>query len=293
MRWAEVSVEATCGSADAVTEILMEEGCGGTAVSCSSASALEDTAEIRGYLPVDDSLEARLERIRERVRSLPDHGLTIGSGDISVKWVQDDEWATAWRKYFKPIRFSRIVVKPSWEDYEPRPDDVIVEIDPGMAFGTGNHDTTALCLLILQDLVRGGETVLDVGTGSGILAIAAAKLGASNVVGVDNDPVAVDAARKNVAMNGVDACVRIARGDTPRVFEGAADVVLANIIPNVIIPMAGALYEKVKPGGRLVTSGIVHERADEVRQALEAVGLETLEARSRGEWVALVSGKRE
>lgn len=291
MRWAEIAVEATCASADAVSEILMHEGCGGTVVSCSSASAFGDATTVRAYLPVNDSLEDHLDAIRDRVRALTAFGLEAGSGDIAVRWVEDDDWATAWRKYFRPVRFGRVVVKPSWEDYSPEPDDVIVEIDPGMAFGTGNHPTTALCLHLLQETISGGETVLDVGTGSGILAIAAAKLGASSVAGIDIDPVAVDAARGNVEMNGLSLAVQVA--DSPAVFDGTADVVVANIVPNVIIGMAEALCGKVRPGGKLITSGIVLERAAEVRAKIEGLGLEPLDERREGDWVALVHRRRE
>lgn len=289
MRWAEISVDAECGSAEAVTNILMDEGCGGTVMEHSSARPFENSVLVKGYLPVDDTLEKRLESIRRRVALLPDFGLQVESDGITVKWVEDDDWATAWRKYFKPIRWGRIVVKPSWEDWQEQPDDVIVEIDPGMAFGTGNHPTTALCLLILQDLIKGGETVLDVGTGSGILAIAAAKLGASVVAAIDVDPVAVEVARKNIESAGVNVDVILA--DTPLVFSDRADIVVANIVPNVIIGMAEALAEKVKLGGKLVTSGIVVERLDEVRSKLESIGLETLDWRVHEDWVALISGK--
>jgi ribosomal protein L11 methyltransferase len=290
MRWAEIAVETTCASADAVSEILMQQGCGGTVISCSSASAFEDATTVRAYLPVNDSLEGSLDTIRERVRALPTLGLETGSGDIAVRWVEDDDWATAWRKYFKPIRFGRVVVKPSWEDYSPEPDDVVVEIDPGMAFGTGNHPTTALCLQLLQEIVSGGEIVLDVGTGSGILAIAAAKLGASSVTGIDIDPVAVEAARGNVEMNGLHLAIEVA--DSPAAYEGTADIVVANIVPNVIIGMADALCSKVAPGGTLVTSGIVVERAGEVRARLESLGMELLNERREGDWVALIHRKR-
>jgi len=289
MRWAEISVDVECGSAEAVTNILMDEGCGGTVTEHSFARPFENSVLVKGYLPVDDTLEKRLESIRRRVALLPDFGLQVESDGITVKWVEDDDWATAWRKYFKPIRWGRIVVKPSWEDWQAQPDDVIVEIDPGMAFGTGNHPTTALCLLILQDLIKGGETVLDVGTGSGILAIAAAKLGASVVAAIDVDPVAVEVARKNIESAGVNVDVMLA--DTPLVFPDKADIVVANIVPNVIIGMAEALAEKVKPGGKLVTSGIVVERLDEVKSKLESIGLETLNWRIHEDWVALISGK--
>jgi ribosomal protein L11 methyltransferase len=293
MRWLEIRIEATDASADAATEVLIRENCGGTASSRPSGCVRPDAMDVVGYLPLSDRIEASLARIRDAVRALPGCGLDIRSDEVVVTWIEDDDWATAWRKYFKPIRIGRIVVKPSWEEFEPGPEDTVVELDPGMAFGTGNHESTRLCLLVLQDYVKGGETVLDVGTGSGILAIAAARLGAASVTGIDNDPIAVDAARENVARAGLSDFVRIALGDSPRVFEGAADVVVANIVPGVIIPMAPDLCATTRAGGVVITSGIVVERADEVRAGLESAGLATLETRADNDWVAIVSGKHE
>ena len=284
MRWVEIEVRATDASADAVTNILIEEGCGGTAYNRPSDSI----TNVLGYLPVDDRLEGRLENIRERVKHLPDFGLELASDEISIKWVQDEEWATAWKQFFKPMNIGRIVIKPSWEEYVEREDDLVVEIDPGMAFGTGNHPTTQLCLLALQDYVRGGETVLDVGTGSGILAIASAKLGATRVVGLDVDTVAVEAAQENVKRMGMEDVIRIDMADSPSAFEGSADIVVANIIANVIIAMADDLIAKVKPGGKLIASGIIQDRAEDVKSTLESKGLRLLEDRREGEWVALI-----
>jgi ribosomal protein L11 methyltransferase len=279
MRWVEIAVDSTDASADAVSNILIEEGCGGTAVGALSVS---------GYLPVDDRLEARLQSVRDRVSELPSLGLDIGAGELTVKWVNDDEWATAWKKFFKPLRVGRVVVKPSWEEFEPREGDVIVEIDPGMAFGTGNHPTTQLCLELLQDYVKGGEVVLDMGTGSGILAIAAAKLGAARVVGLDVDTVAVEAAVENVRLSGLENVISIGREDSPSAFQGAADIVVANIIAKVIIEMSAELAAAVRPGGVLIASGIIQDRAEDVKSALAQSELASRETRHEGEWVAIV-----
>ena len=284
MRWVEIEISATDASADAATNILLEEGCGGTAVSRSSDSI----TIVLGYLPVDDRLEGRLVNIRDRVKHLPDFGLELGSDEIGIKFVQDEEWATAWKQFFKPMSIGRIVIKPSWEDYIERVDELVVEIDPGMAFGTGNHPTTQLCVLALQDYVKGGETVLDMGTGSGILAITCVKLGAAKVVGLDIDSVAVEAAQENVKRLGIEDVIRIERADTPNAFEGSADIVVANIIANVIIAMADDLSAKVKPGGKLIASGIIQDRADDVKSRLAEAGLRLIEDRRDGEWVALI-----
>lgn len=290
MRWAEIIIEATAESAEAAENILIEEGCGGTATSRSSNSSMGTFGpNVMGYLPVDDRLEDCLNKIRTRVRQLPEFGLKLKSEEITVKFVEDEEWGTAWKKFFKPINIGKVVIKPTWEEYNPAEGEIIVEIDPGMAFGTGSHPTTKLCILTLQDYIKGGENVLDVGTGSAILAIAAAKLGAFEVVGIENDPVAVDTAVKNVELANMQKKLSIILSDTPLAYKSEADIVVANIIPPVIIAMAEQLYAKVKPGGKLITSGIVIERADDVRTKLESLGLKTIEQRQEGDWVAIIS----
>lgn len=285
MRWIEVAVDATDRSVDAVTNILLEEGCGGTAVGGSSDCVAG--ARVTGYFPADDRAEARLRTISERVRGLPAFGLDLVSEELAIRWVEDTEWLDAWKQFFRPIRVGRILVTPSWEHPSPEPGDVVVELDPGMAFGTGYHETTRLCLLALQDRITGGETVLDVGTGSGILAIAAARLGASRVVGLDVDRTAVEVAASNVRAAGLDGAVQIREADSPRAFDGEADVVTANIVAETIIDLADALIEKTRPGGTLIVSGIILDREADVSRRLSALNVEPIGQRYEGEWAAL------
>jgi ribosomal protein L11 methyltransferase len=284
MRWAELRIETDAASEDAVANILIEEGCQGT-VSTST----NGVQTVCGYLPVDDLIETRLESVRERIRALPDFGLSLPSTELQVNWVEDKDWQTAYRAFFKPVRVGRIVVSPTWENPDVTEEDIVVWLDPGMAFGTGHHETTRLCLQALQDFIRGGETVLDVGTGSGVLAIAAAKLGAKPVIAIDIDPVAVQVAVENVSRNELSGTVAVLTGGSPKVFSGKADILVANIVPDVIITMAEDLAAKLKPRGVLVTSGIVRERARDVTSSLEAVGLSTCEVREEGDWVAVIS----
>jgi len=288
MRWVEITIEATDAAVDAVTSIMMAQGCGGTAVTQVIDTPSQNQTDVIGYLPVDDRLEDRLQAIRRGITSLPDFGLELRSDGIGIKWVADEDWANAWKQHFHPIRMGRIVIKPSWEDFEPEAGDIIVDIDPGMAFGTGNHPTTELCILALQDYIKGGETVLDMGVGSGILAMVAAKLGAAKIVGLDIDSVAVEVARENVKNAGLDDAIEIDRAETPLAFDGQADIVVANIIAKVIIDMAPDLAAKVKPGGILIASGIIADRAPNVIAALESAGLSFIEQRVEADWVALV-----
>jgi len=206
----------------------------------------------------------------------------------SVAEVPDEDWGEGWKRDFKPLDVGRVRVRPSWIVAPPPAGSVEVVLDPGMAFGTGNHPTTALCLAALSGALarRPGATVLDVGTGSGLLAIAAAKLGASRVAGNDEDPVAVAVARENAARNGVDLELTGAPADQ---IPGTFDVVVANILANVLVDLAPALADKVAPDGVVLLSGILEPQEDEVRRAYLAAGLVALRAEDRrdGEWSLL------
>ena len=292
MRWVELSIQATSASVDAVTNILVEAGCGGSVIDPAANTALNSSAKVTGYLPVDDRLEDRLTTVRNRIRLLPSFGLELASDDVTITWLDDQQWETAWKKHFKPVRVGKIIIKPTWEKLDSAPDDIVVEIDPGMAFGTGYHPTTQLCLLALQDLVKAGDIVCDVGTGSAVLAIAAALLGAERVVGLDNDTVAVEVAQANVAHAGLADSVEIIRAESPCAFAGKADLVVANIIAKVLIDLATELADVMKPNGLLVACGIVTERCSDVCDAFKSAGISVVDKRFDGDWVALI-GKRE
>lgn len=290
MQWASIALEADGAEAEqAATQILIENGCNGVALQ-------DDGRRIIGYLPSDDRLETGLRRIKGALTMLNALGLEGVSEEITLGFVREEDWANAWKAYFKPIRVGRhLIVTPPWEDPQALDRDKVVVIDPGMAFGTGNHATTQLCLAALEDYVQRGDRVADIGTGSGILAIAAAKLGAGEVCASDIEPLAVQIAARNAAENKVSLATGI-RMPTDTTF----DLVVANILANTIIELAGDLAAITKPGGVLIASGIIEERENDVRLYLEGAGFDCIETRRSEEtqykgsgalssaWIALI-----
>ena len=278
MRWVEIIIDAGPEATDAVGAALYAVGCGGFEVR---EAALPPA--VAGYLPVDDRLEDRLGSLKDALAALLGFGVVGAGTDLTLRYVEEADWANAWKEFYKPFRVGRrLLVTPPWEHPELAPDDIPLVIDPGMAFGTGSHPTTQLCLVALEDYVKPNARVADIGTGSGILAIAAAKLGASPVAANDNDPLAVRIARENAVANGVEVEV------TDALPRGQYDVVVANILADVIIGLSAELNALLTPGGILLASGIIDTREADVRRALEGTGLTHLETRRQTEWVALV-----
>ncbi len=278
MRWAEISVDAEPQAGDAVSEALRRAGCDGV--------YMRDTLQppqVTGYLPADDRLEARLDGLQVALQTLPSFGIVGAGTALTLRTVEEADWANAWKAYYKPMRVGRhLVVTPPWETPTLYTNDIPIIVDPGMAFGTGSHPTTQLCLAALEDYMEPALRVADIGTGSGILAIAASKLGAGEVVATDNDPLAVKIASENAAVNTVPLQAQEA-------FPvGSYDLVVANILADVIISMAEDLAALVKPDGVLIASGIIDTRETDVRFAVESEGFAPLETRHSGEWVALV-----
>jgi ribosomal protein L11 methyltransferase len=245
---------------------------------------------VRGYLPRSRDGARRRRQLEQALWHL---GSIWPIPEPTVREVREEDWANAWKEHFFAHRVgARLVIKPSWREFEGGPDDLVVTLDPGMAFGTGLHPSTRLCLLALERAARAGDRVLDVGTGSGILALAAARLGAARVLAVDLDEVAVEAARANAEANRLAASVEVARGSVDAAPAGQTyDLVLANIIARVIIDLAPALAARLRPGGRLVASGILALRRDEVAAALAAAGLTVEETLEEADWVALLCAR--
>jgi ribosomal protein L11 methyltransferase len=244
---------------------------------------------LTGYVPVDDRLDPFLAELRARFDLLRDSGIEVES-ELTLRSVEDASWAEAWKAHFKPLRVGRhFVIKPSWEEWDAAPDDCVIELDPGMAFGTGTHETTRLCLQLLEDTVATGDRILDWGTGSGILSVGAGLLGASEVIAVDLDPIAVAAAAENAERNGLEAVIKAETASIQSVpAEPPFDLVLANIVADPIIAGAGEIYGHLRPGGQAIVSGIIDHREAQVVAALEAAGLTLHRTLRDQDWRALL-----
>jgi ribosomal protein L11 methyltransferase len=242
---------------------------------------------VRAYLLADDELRATKRRVEEALWHL---GQIRPIAAPTFRPVAEADWTEAWKAQLEVLHIGRrIVVQPSWRDYEPAPEDIVIRLDPGMAFGTGLHPSTRLCLETIEELVRPQAAVLDLGTGSGILAIAAAKLGAGHVLAVDNDPVAVKTARENVMANGATEAVRVVQGSLPQA-PGDYDVVVVNILAKVIVEMAQQdLASRVRPGGSLIAAGIIAGQEQGVIATLERSGLRLAGRRQMEDWVCLLT----
>lgn len=288
--WLEVSVQADGEVAEAVSEVFNRYGRGGAVLSMDFDDELSNTAvvTVKTYLPLDEEGRKARRRIEEALWHLSQ---IYPLPAPEFRELAEDDWANAWKKHYHVLRIGqRIVVRPSWQEHERQPDEVVIELDPGMAFGTGLHPTTRLCLQALEEHLKPGAKVLDLGTGSGILAIAAAKLGAGSVLALDNDPVAVKAARSNVQSNGVQNLVAVEHGSLDKATE-EFDLVLVNILARVIIELADqGLADRVRPTGLLIAAGIIEEQEAEVAAALREHGLEIVERRQEKDWVTLVGG---
>ena len=246
-------------------------------------------AVVKAYFSADENLEKIVEITKEKIQELQDMGIDIGKGIVECEKIKEEDWANNWKKYYKPSNITdRIVVKPMWEEYEPKNSELVIELDPGMAFGTGTHETTRMCVKALEKYVEKDSTVFDVGCGSGILAIAAAKLGAKLALGVDLDPVAVESAKENVGLNDLDN-IEILEGNLLDVIDGKADIVVANIIAEIICILTDDVSKALNKGGLFITSGIIHERVDMVTSKLDECGFEVMEVNKDGEWNCIVA----
>lgn len=308
MNYIEIKMEINNGDAvEAISNMLAEMGTGGVliedpkAIADYAESGLWDAHEftdellqrkeifIKSYLPQDNNLMNKIEQIIIELNEI-EVRMDLDPTRVTYKPVQEEDWANAWKVYFKPERIGKkTVIKPTWEHYEKQEGDLIIEIDPGMAFGTGNHATTALCLQMLEEYVQPGMDVIDVGTGSGILAIQAGLLGAASVQAMDFDTVAVSAATDNVALNHLEEKVSVCQSDLLAQAKGKADIMVANIIADIIIRLTPTTIDYLKGPKIFISSGIIDTRRDDVLAALKENRFDIIEVRENAGWVAIAA----
>ena len=246
-------------------------------------------AVVKAYFAEEDNIEEILGYVNEKLVELKEMGIDLGEAKVEHEKMYEEDWANTWKQYYKPSKVGeKIVVKPIWEEYEQKEGELVVNLDPGMAFGTGTHETTRMCIQALEKYVKEESTVFDVGCGSGILAIAAAKLGAKLAVGVDLDPVAVESSIENVGYNNLNN-IEILNGNLVEVIDGKSDIVVANILAEIICILTDDVKRVMKDGGVFITSGIIHDRVDMVCEKLEATGFEVIEKNRDGEWNCIVA----
>ena len=309
MEWTELVIHTTTEGSDTVSELMMELGAGGTMVE--DRADIPDPNQPHGYweiidpklidsMPEDVLVHAWFEpgpafpdlmnHLRMHLDALRADHADWGALTLDTHAVRDEDWNEVWKQYYKPFYAGKhIVIKPTWESFSPLPDDKVIQLDPGMAFGSGTHETTGMCVSILEEVLQGGESVIDVGTGSGILAIAAALCGAREVLAIDIDPDAVRVARENIELNHLSDSIQVQQGNLLDRVDAVCDLCVANIISDIIISFAAPLAKHIRPGGLFLCSGIVRQRGPEVRQALESAGYVILREEHRGEWVAFLN----
>lgn len=314
MKWTEVNVKTTNEAVEAVSSIF--DGLDAVGVKIENALDFEnyrasnpaelmelkdiphitEGAIVSAYYPDDSTnIDVILSQLRTKVNALVDFGLDIGEASITTVEVQDDNWATAWKKYYHPVRITRyLTVKPSWSDYQASfSDEKVISLDPGMAFGTGTHPTTRLCLQALEMTMRGGETLYDVGTGSGVLSIAAKHLGASDVEAFDVDDIAVAATQENFDLNPIAKDIKVSANDLLKGINRPVDTIVANILSDILVPLIPQAKQLLNSNGYFILSGIIDDKLELVIDTLIANDFKIEEVLHYGEWRGVIATNRK
>ena len=309
MNWNEISVSTTTQATEIISNIFIEIGSKGVMIEDPSDFYYQtkdelawdyiekevfdyghEDVKIIGYFSQEEDIEQKINDLKERLSKLGDIGVELGTLEISKKIIYQKNWENEWKKYFKTQKISKnIVIKPSWEDYEKQADEKIIEIDPGMAFGTGTHETTKMCINAIEKYIKQEDMLIDIGCGSGILSIAGAILGAKKVIAVDLDKLAVKISKENVELNNYQDIIEVRHGNLTDVITEKADIIVANIIADAIVMLSENIKDFMKEDAYFISSGIINEKADYVKENLIKNGFEIIEHNNDKEWNCIVA----
>ena len=305
MKWCEVSIQTSHEATEIIAEIFRDLGAGGVVIEDPElvndyiTSGKWDYTDIpiatetevvteKAYLVVNGELEGRLQTFKQEIKALGERGVNIAPAIITTAELQDEDWSDTWKQYFHTEKpGDRVVIKPTWEEYEAKEDEVVIELAPGAAFGTGTHATTSMCIKELETLVKPDDVVFDIGTGSGILSIISAKLGARDIQAVDYDDSVLKIVEENLEQNHVENIVSVAQSDLMQNVHGKANLVIANIIADIIIRLFPQLDEHLEPNGTLLTSGIIEDRIDDVINAGQENGFAVVKRKENKGWACI------
>lgn len=311
MDWLEVRIHTTNEAIEPIVNILTEVGTDGVVIEDSSDLSKERTSPfgeiyeldpkdfpkdgvyIKTYIPDTESRDQTIKLIEERINNLLQYDIDIGENCIIYNHVDEEEWSTAWKKYYKPVQVSeRITIKPTWEEYKTTvADELIIELDPGMAFGTGTHATTKLCLRQLEKKIQPKDHVLDVGCGSGVLSIAALKLGAGLVNAYDLDEVAIKSTLENAGLNNTKNKLTVDKNNLLETVNVQADIIVSNILAEVIVLFVEDAWTNLREGGLFLTSGIIERKKELVVEQLNLVGFTIIEENELDGWISITAQK--
>lgn len=311
MKWSEVCIHTTNEAVEPVSNILHEAGASGVVIEDPQDMEKERRAGfgelyeldpddypsegvyVKAYLPVNSFLSETIDAVKQSINSLAEYDIQLGKNKVTLSEVNEEDWANEWKKYYKPVKVSdKVTIIPTWEEYEPvSSDEVIIEMDPGMAFGTGTHPTTVLSIQAIERFLNEGDLVLDVGAGSGILSVASVLLGASEVLAYDLDEIAVSSTENNARLNQVEDRISARQNDLLNGVDVKADLIVSNILAEIIVRFTEDAYQLLKPGGYFITSGIIQGKKEDVKQSLKNAGFDIVEVNQMEDWISIIATK--